>query len=145
MNWACPKQLVLHQNDLDGPKSFWTHRRTKHYKSTNSNSKTFSIYWVKYLWKSGFIVFGIGWIRWARKKYARQCDSLNHIVKLIVSSVFMMPILQEIAPQLLLFKSHLWGPPSRYLTIRGPTECQKICEEGVYIDLLCILFSFPFI
>ena len=30
MNWTCPKRLVLGQNDLDGPKSFWTHRRTRH-------------------------------------------------------------------------------------------------------------------
>ena len=28
--WTCPKRLVLNQNDLDSPKSFWTHRRTKH-------------------------------------------------------------------------------------------------------------------
>ena len=30
MNWTGPKQLILDQNDLDGPKSFWTHRRTRH-------------------------------------------------------------------------------------------------------------------
>ena len=28
-NWTGPKQLVLDQNYLDGPKSFWTHRRTR--------------------------------------------------------------------------------------------------------------------
>ena len=29
-NWTHPKQLVLNQNDLDNPKSFWTHWRTRH-------------------------------------------------------------------------------------------------------------------
>ena len=29
MNWTHPKQLVLDQNDLDSPKSLWTHRRTR--------------------------------------------------------------------------------------------------------------------
>ena len=29
-NWNGPKRLVLDQNYLDGPKSFWTHRRTRH-------------------------------------------------------------------------------------------------------------------
>ena len=31
--WTRPKRIGLDQNDLDGPKSFWTHRRTRH----NSN------------------------------------------------------------------------------------------------------------
>ena len=30
MIWTRPKQLVLNQNDLVAPKSFWTHRRTRH-------------------------------------------------------------------------------------------------------------------
>ena len=30
MIWTQPKQLVLDQNDLAGPKSFWIHRRTRH-------------------------------------------------------------------------------------------------------------------
>ena len=30
MNWISPKRLVLDQNDLDGPKLFWTHKRTRH-------------------------------------------------------------------------------------------------------------------
>ena len=30
-NWTRPKWLVLDQNDLDSPKSFWTHRRTRHH------------------------------------------------------------------------------------------------------------------
>ena len=29
-NWTQSKQLLLDQNYLDGPKSFWTHRRTRH-------------------------------------------------------------------------------------------------------------------
>ena len=29
-NWTRPKQLELDQNDLDNPKSFWKHRRTRH-------------------------------------------------------------------------------------------------------------------
>ena len=29
-NWTLPKLLVLDQNYLDGSKSFWTHRRTRH-------------------------------------------------------------------------------------------------------------------
>ena len=31
MNWTHPKRLVLNRNVLDGPKSFWNHRRTRHY------------------------------------------------------------------------------------------------------------------
>ena len=30
MNWTCPKQFVLDQNYLDGPKSFWTHKMIRH-------------------------------------------------------------------------------------------------------------------
>ena len=30
INWTHPKQLVLDHNYLDGPKSFLTHRRTRH-------------------------------------------------------------------------------------------------------------------
>ena len=29
-NWTRPKWLVLNQNFVDGPKSFWTHRRSRH-------------------------------------------------------------------------------------------------------------------
>ena len=32
MNQTHPKRLVLDQNYLEGPKSFWTHRRTRHLK-----------------------------------------------------------------------------------------------------------------
>ena len=30
MLWTRPKWLVLDQNDLDGPNSFWSYRRTRH-------------------------------------------------------------------------------------------------------------------
>jgi len=40
-NWTCPKRLVLIENYLDGPKSFWTHRGTGH----KSNQDLENILW----------------------------------------------------------------------------------------------------
>ena len=30
INWTHPKQLIVDKNDLEGPKSFWAHRRKRH-------------------------------------------------------------------------------------------------------------------
>ena len=43
MIWTRPKQFVLVQNNLDGPKSFWTYRRTG--KNTQSwNYKSYCLH-----------------------------------------------------------------------------------------------------
>ena len=50
--WTWPKQLVLDQNDLFGPKSFWTHRRTRH-KSRRKSAKLrwpFNYYYQDTAW-----------------------------------------------------------------------------------------------
>ena len=38
--WTRPKQIRLDKNDLDGPKSFWNHRRTRQ-KMLSGVGKTF--------------------------------------------------------------------------------------------------------
>ena len=40
-NWTRPKRLVHDQNDLDSPKSFWTHRRTRHYRELKEWKMTY--------------------------------------------------------------------------------------------------------
>ena len=52
MIWTCPKHFILNQNYLDGPNSFWTHRRTKHtssdkyFQSQAFNFCPFHKYWA---------------------------------------------------------------------------------------------------
>ena len=90
--WTRPKWFLLDQNDLDGPKSVWTHKRTRHkctyvnlINSTNTSLSEYLIELYDVQDHQYFLSYRVRLSRWLRrlhKQVSVNVQSLDRKFKL---------------------------------------------------------------